>query len=88
MSIEFLLSRRAAASTRRLKPASTGRRERVPAEMQGWLEKSMALPDIRWEKVARIREALQAGQYDVDVRLSDMLADLPGTLALLGRDPA
>jgi anti-sigma28 factor (negative regulator of flagellin synthesis) len=86
MSIDYLLSRRAAASTRRIKPASSVRREHVPAEMDGWVEKAKALPDIRWDKVAQLREALQAGQYDVDVRLNDMLADLPGEFALLNRE--
>ncbi|HSW45093.1 MAG TPA: flagellar biosynthesis anti-sigma factor FlgM [Phycisphaerae bacterium] len=53
--------------------------------MPDWVEAAKALPDVRWDKVARIREALDAGSYDVDARLNDLLADLPDELALLRR---
>jgi len=85
MSIDLLLTRRAAVSTRRRKPAVTVRRDRTAAEMPDWLEKAKTLPDIRWDKVARIREALHADRYDMEARLHDLLADLPDELAVLKR---
>jgi anti-sigma28 factor (negative regulator of flagellin synthesis) len=39
------------------------------------------LPEVRREKVARIREALDAGRYDLDARLQDMLGELAAGLA-------
>ncbi len=59
------------------------RRDRAVAELPTWVEKARDLPDIRWDKVARIREALQAGDYDVDTRLQDLVIDLPDELAIL-----
>ena len=85
MSIDLLLTQRAAVSARRRKPATTARRDRTAAEMPDWLEKAKALPDVRWDKVARIREALHAGRYDAEARLNDLLADLPDELIPLNR---
>ncbi len=83
MPIDLLRSQRTAVSLGRKKPTRTSRRDRAPAELPDWLEKAKNLPDIRWDKVARIREALQTGRYDVEARLHDLLADLPDELAAL-----
>jgi hypothetical protein len=83
MSIDLLLTRRAAVSTRRRKPTATVRRDRAAAEMPDWLDKARALPDIRWDKVARIREALHGDRYNMEARLHDLLADLPDEFVAL-----
>lgn len=85
MSLDLLLRRRAVATTRRRGPVGPRSSRRTVAEMPDWVEAAKALPDVRWDKVARIREALDAGSYDVDARLNDLLADLPDELALLRR---
>lgn len=83
MSIDLLRHQRAVASTRRRKPTIATPRDRAPAEMPAWVQKAKNLPDIRWDKVARVREALRAGHYDVDTRLQDLMLDLPDELAIL-----
>jgi hypothetical protein len=54
--------------------------------MPRWLARAKALPDIRWEKVARVRQALDAGGYDLDARLQDMLGHLSEDLAACNRN--
>jgi len=79
MVVDLWLRRAATTSTRRRRPAAGRRSDRSPADKPGWLAK--APPDIRREKVARIREALDAGRYDLDARLQDMLGELAAGLA-------
>jgi hypothetical protein len=78
-----MLRKRARVSARRRPPAGLQRRDRVLADMPVWLEKAEALPDLRMDKVLRIREAIRAGQYDDVARMEDLLADLPDELAIL-----
>jgi hypothetical protein len=54
--------------------------------MPRWLAKAKALPDVRWEKVARIRQALDADCYDLEARLQDMLGNLSEDLASRSRN--
>ena len=79
MVVDLWQRRAATTSTRRRRPATGRRSDRSPADVPGRLAK--APPDIRREKVARIREALDAGRYDLDARLQDMLGELAAGLA-------
>ena len=84
MPLDPLLHKRAAVSATRRRPTVATRADRSLADLPRWVEKTKALPDIRWAKVAAIREALAAGQYDVDTRCQDMLDHPPDELASLG----
>jgi len=85
MVVDLWLRRRTATSTRR-RPAAARRADRPLADMPGWLAKAKALPDIRREKVARIRQALDAGCYDLEARLQDMLGNLSEDLVACNRN--
>jgi hypothetical protein len=76
---DLRLRRRTVTSTRRRRPASGSRSDRSPADTPD--RPAKALPDIRRQKVTRIREALDAGCYDADARLQDMLGELSTRLA-------
>ena len=78
MVADLWLKRAAATSTRR-RPAPGRRSDRSRADVPGCQAKALA--DIRREKVTRIREALDAGRYDLDARLQDMLGELAAGLA-------
>ena len=84
MPVDPLLRKRAAISATRRRPTAVTPTDRTLADLPRWVEKVEALPDIRWDKVAAIREALVAGQYDVDTRCQDMLDHPPDGLAILG----
>jgi len=83
MPLDPLIHQRAVISATRRRPAVTARSNRSLADMPRWIERVKALPDIRWAKVAAIREALATGQYDVDTRCQDMLDHPPDELAIL-----
>jgi len=85
MVVDLWLRRRTATSTRR-RPAVVRQADRSLADMPRWLARAKALPDIRWEKVARVRQALDAGGYDLDARLQDMLGHLSEDLAACNRN--
>ena len=84
MPLDPLVRKRAAISATRRRPAVAVRADRSLADLPRWIERVKALPDIRWAKVAAIREALATGQYDVDTRCQDMLDHPPDELAILG----
>lgn len=57
----------------------TGQRKaespRVPvseAELEAWTQKVKDLPDIRWDKVKAMREAIQNHTIDTDDRLANL----------------
>ena len=79
MVVDLWLRRAATTSTRRRRPVSVSRSDRLLADMPG--RPARTLPEVRREKVARIREALDAGRYDLDARLQDMLGELAAGLA-------
>jgi len=81
--LDSLFKKRVAISQTRRRPADTRRADRTLADMPRWIEKVKALPDIRWNKVAEIREALASGQYDIDTRCQDMLDHPSDELATL-----
>lgn len=83
MPLDPLLRKRAVISATRRRPAVAKHTDRSLADLPRWIEKAKALPDIRWTKVAEIREALASGQYDVDTRCLDMLDHPPDELAIL-----
>jgi len=83
MPFDPLLRKRAKISVTRRRPAVTSRADRALADLPRWIERAKALPDIRWAKVAAIREALANGRYDVDTRCQDMLDHPPDELAIL-----
>ncbi len=84
MAVDLWLRRAATTSTRRRRPAAGRRSDRAPADMPGRPAKDP--PDIRQEKVAQIRQALDAGCYDLDARLHEMLNDLAAGLAAPSRN--
>jgi|GEM_PF-3129894 len=51
----------------------------TPAEINHWVEQARELPDVRWEKVNAVREALSKGEYDVEGLLNELLKRLPGS---------
>jgi hypothetical protein len=65
---------------------ATGRAKLTRAELQYWLERAKSLPDIRWEKVEAVREAMTKNRYDIDSRLDDLLEDLPDDWAAVIRN--
>ena len=83
MPSDPLLRKKAAISATRRRPTAVTRADRTLADLPRWVEKAKALPDIRWDKVAAIREALAMGHYDVDTRFQDMLDHPPDELASL-----
>ena len=83
MPLDPLLKKRAAISATRRRPTVVQRADRSLADLPRWIEKAKALPGIRWDKVAAIREALASGLYDVDTRCQDMLDHPPDELAAL-----
>jgi anti-sigma28 factor (negative regulator of flagellin synthesis) len=46
-----------------------------------WVDKVEQLPDMRWEKVQQIREALASGEYNVDERMEKILENMSNALA-------
>jgi hypothetical protein len=80
-----------AALVFRGKPPRNRRRSNKPVpltrgELQDWIEQAKSLPDVRWDKVQAVREALAADTYDVDARLAELSEKFPGTfLEYLGR---
>ena len=50
------------------------------AEMKTWLERAKELPDIRWDKVQAMREAVRNRTIDTDDRLSRLADRLPAEL--------
>jgi len=85
MAVDLWLRRRTATSTRR-RPAAARRTARSLADMPRLLARAKALPDIRWEKVAQIRQALDAGCYELEDRLQAILGNLSAALAARNRD--
>jgi hypothetical protein len=63
-------------------PANQGR-SREPfkqAELASWVHKAKDLPDIRWDKVQAMRQAIRSDGFDLDVRLSRLGEKLPAEL--------
>lgn len=50
------------------------------AELAAWVRKARDLPDIRWEKVQALRQAIESGDFDVEGRLSQLEEKLPREL--------
>jgi len=50
-------------------------------ELQQWIDRVKALPEVRQDKVQSIREALADGTYDLDRRLAELLSHPPDDLA-------
>jgi len=82
MSTNVLSRRRELTSATRRRPAAHGPEQKLP-DLQSWVEKTKALPDLRWERIQALREALAAGEYDVDSRLNGLLDRLPDELFAL-----
>ena len=83
MSYVPATTKRTTTTTTRRRPGTRQQMGRQLADLPRWLEKVKALPDIRWEKVAAIRAALESGQYDADARIEDLLERFPAELAAL-----
>lgn len=47
------------------------------AELAEWVRKAKDLPDIRWDKVKAMREALAGSQFDIEERLARLGDKLP-----------
>lgn len=68
---------RAKTSASRIPPVAA--RPHPPApELQPWIDKAKALPDVRWEKVQALRRALAEGEYDLDSRVNELIDQWPG----------
>ncbi|HOA73657.1 MAG TPA: flagellar biosynthesis anti-sigma factor FlgM [Phycisphaerae bacterium] len=65
-----------------LVPANHGRAAEpfTQAELAVWVQKAKDLPDIRWDKVQAMREAIREGTFDHDPRLADLSKLLPDEL--------
>ena len=50
------------------------------AEIKSWLERAKELPDIRWDKVQAMRDAVRNRTIDADDRLSRLADRLPAEL--------
>lgn len=63
-------------------PANRGRATEpvTDAELAEWVQKAKDLPDIRWDKVKAMRDALAGSQFDVDDRLAKLGDKLPEEL--------
>ncbi len=59
-------------------PRPTGRSK---AEVRKWVERAKALPDLRFDKVKAVREAIEAGIYDADTNLEELLARFAAELS-------
>lgn len=70
----FTRRRRLVFETRR-PPVGLPREPERPADTR-WIDKAKSLPDLRFDKVQALRNAIASGRYDVDARLSAVLDDL------------
>jgi len=65
-------------------PPPANRRPQAPpltaAELASWVRRAKDLPDIRWEKVKALREAIRHDSFDLDRRLTDLADKLPEEL--------
>jgi hypothetical protein len=63
-------------------PANQGRAGEpfTQAELATWVQKAKDLPDIRWDRVQAMREAIRSEGFDLDVRLSKIGEKLPAEL--------
>ncbi len=52
----------------------------TPAELKHWMQRAEDLPDIRWEKVQAMREAIRCEAFDQDERLAGLADALPSEL--------
>jgi hypothetical protein len=59
---------------------------RKPGDFRQWSQLVRNLPDLRWDKVARIREALRRNSYDADSLLDAALEPLGHELGVLARN--
>jgi len=48
----------------------------TPTELESLVRKSRELPDLRWDKVQAVRNAIRSGEYDVDGRLNELLENM------------
>ncbi len=48
----------------------------TPTELESLVRKSRELPDLRWDKVQAVRNAIRSGHYDVDGRLNELLENM------------
>lgn len=46
-------------------------------ELSRWIEMAKSMPDLRWDKVKTMRDALRSRAYDPDAHLADMMDALP-----------
>ncbi|MBI4581936.1 MAG: hypothetical protein HY718_19720 [Planctomycetes bacterium] len=63
-------------------PPRPARRQPTPvsaAELKEWVRRARDLPDIRWEKVQAMRDAIQSGSFD-EARLDRLVDLLPAEL--------
>ena len=52
----------------------------TPDEMKAWVQSAKDLPDIRWDKVQAMREAIRNQTLDMDDRLANLADMLPAEL--------
>ena len=76
MPTDQLNRERAATAGTRIPPRAPALDRGLP-DLGGWADKVKALPDLRWEKIRALRDALTAGDYDLDARLSELIDRLP-----------
>lgn len=50
------------------------------AELAAWVRKAKDLPDIRWDKVLSLRQAIRSEKFDLDERLAKLGDKLPDEL--------
>jgi hypothetical protein len=53
--------------------------------MHAWVERAAGLPDLRWDKVAAVREDLSRDRYEVTSRLDRILGELHNEVGVLCR---
>lgn len=58
----------------------------APGDVKRWTELAKNLPDMRFQKVQALREAIAAGTYNLESRLDDLLQNLPVELTGLDSD--
>lgn len=86
MPTDQLTRRRAKTAGIRVPPTAPCPARALP-DLRHWTDKVKALPDLRWEKVEAVRNALAAGRYDLDTRLNELIDRLPDEWQALASAP-
>lgn len=60
-------------------------RDDADSDLATWKKRLADLPDLRWDKVAAVRQAMREGRYEVGLRLDQILPELHNDVGVLCR---